>query len=44
VQKKIGESYYCVEFYDERFKGDEAGSVIEIWIPIKDWDPIEDWV
>ena len=27
--------YYCVEFYDERFKGDEAGSIVEIWAPIE---------
>ena len=27
--------HYCVEFYDERFKGNEAGSIVEIWLPIE---------
>ncbi len=27
--------HYCVEFYDERFNGNEADSIVEIWIPIK---------
>lgn len=26
---------YCVEFYDERFHGDESGSIVEIWAPIE---------
>lgn len=26
--------YYCVEYYDERFCGEEAGSIVEIWLPI----------
>jgi len=26
---------YCVEYYDERFSGSEAGSIVEIWIPIE---------
>jgi len=26
---------YCVEYYDERFRGDEAGSIVEIWVPVK---------
>lgn len=26
---------YCVEYYDERFIGNEAGSIVEIWIPIE---------
>jgi|GEM_PF-333612 len=30
-----GSVHYCVEFYDERFNGNEAGSIIEIWIPIE---------
>lgn len=25
---------YCVEYYDHRFQGSEAGSIVEIWIPI----------
>ncbi|NLG23870.1 MAG: AraC family transcriptional regulator [Clostridiales bacterium] len=25
---------YVVEFYDERFHGEEAGSLVEIWVPI----------
>jgi len=27
--------HYCVEFYDERFKGEEAGSIVEIWVPVE---------
>ena len=29
-----GKKHYCVEYYDERFDGEEAGSIVEIWIPI----------
>lgn len=29
-----GKKHYCVEYYDERFNGDEADSIVEIWIPI----------
>ena len=29
------ETRYCVEFYDERFQGDEANSIVEIWVPIE---------
>ncbi len=28
-------SHYCIEYYDERFNGDETGSIVEIWIPIE---------
>jgi predicted transcriptional regulator YdeE len=27
--------HYCVEYYDERFHGNEPGSIMEIWIPIE---------
>lgn len=30
-----GDIHYCVEFYDERFHGNEADSIVEIWIPIE---------
>ncbi len=30
-----GNAQYCVEYYDERFHGDEANSIVEIWIPIE---------
>lgn len=30
--------HYCVEFYDERFSGNEAGSIVEIWVPIEKKD------
>lgn len=34
-QLKLNGKDYVVEFYDERFKGNEdADSVVEIWIPI----------
>lgn len=36
VQRPLkGDAYYCVEYYDERFNGDEAGSIVEIWVPIE---------
>lgn len=28
-------SHYCIEYYDERFNGNEADSIVEIWIPIE---------
>lgn len=28
-------AHYCVEYYDGRFSGEEAGSIVEIWIPIE---------
>jgi AraC-like DNA-binding protein/predicted transcriptional regulator YdeE len=34
-ERLLDDSHYCVEFYDERFKGNEAGSIVEIWIPIE---------
>jgi AraC-like DNA-binding protein/predicted transcriptional regulator YdeE len=34
-EKLLGEKHYCVEYYDERFHGSEAGSIVEIWIPIE---------
>ncbi len=30
-----GGAHYCVEYYDERFNGEESGSIVEIWIPIE---------
>lgn len=34
-EKLLNGAHYCVEYYDERFKGSETGSIVEIWIPIK---------
>ena len=34
-ERTLGEAHYCVEYYDERFRGDEAGSIVEIWVPVK---------
>jgi len=34
-EKLLGDTQYCVEYYDERFKGNEADSIVEIWIPIE---------
>ena len=31
----LGDAHYCVEYYDERFNGSEAGSIVEIWIPVE---------
>ena len=33
-ERLLGNAHYCVEYYDERFKGNEADSIVEIWIPI----------
>ncbi len=35
TEKLLGERHYCVECYDERFTGEEAGSIVEIWVPIE---------
>ena len=34
-QRLINEKSYCVEYYDERFNGNETDSIVEIWIPIE---------
>jgi len=34
-ERLLGDAHYCVEYYDERFHGSEAGSIVEIWIPIE---------
>ena len=34
-QRLLDGNYYCVEYYDERFNGSEAGSIVEIWVPIE---------
>jgi len=33
-ERLLGNAHYCVEYYDERFKGDAEDSIVEIWIPI----------
>jgi AraC-like DNA-binding protein/predicted transcriptional regulator YdeE len=33
-ERLLGNAHYCVEYYDELFKGNEADSIVEIWIPI----------
>jgi len=33
-ERQLGDTHYCVEYYDERFNGSEAGSIVEIWVPI----------
>ena len=35
TEKLLGDIHYCVECYDERFNGNEAGSIVEIWIPVE---------
>ncbi len=34
-ERRLDGRCYCVEFYDERFRGEEADSIVEIWIPIE---------
>lgn len=35
IERLLGQTHYCVEYYDERFNGSEAGSIVEIWVPIE---------
>jgi predicted transcriptional regulator YdeE len=35
TERLLGGKHYCVEFYDERFHGDESGSIVEIWVPVE---------
>ena len=35
TERLLDSRHYCVEFYDERFKGEEAGSIVEIWVPVE---------
>lgn len=34
-QRKLSGNDYIVEFYDERFNGEEEGSIVEIWVPVE---------
>lgn len=34
-ERMLGDRHYVVERYDERFQGEEAGSIVEIWVPIE---------
>ena len=34
TEKLLDGINYCVEYYDERFNGNETGSIVEIWYPI----------
>lgn len=38
TEKTLDGVHYCVEYYDERFNGSEAGSIVEIWIPVEKRD------
>lgn len=36
VQRPLKDgAFYCVEYYDERFDGGGAGSIVEIWVPVE---------
>lgn len=35
IQRLYDGKPYAVEYYDERFHGDEADSIVEIWVPVK---------
>lgn len=35
VERLLDGGEYVVEYYDERFHGEEEGSIVEIWLPIK---------
>lgn len=34
-EKLLDNVHYCVEYYDERFKGNAWDSIVEIWVPIE---------
>ena len=34
-ERLLGNAHYCVEYYNERFKGNESDSIVEIWVPIE---------
>ncbi|MDR0324796.1 MAG: GyrI-like domain-containing protein [Oscillospiraceae bacterium] len=34
-ERLLDGKHYCIEYYDERFNGNEAGSIIEIWVPVE---------
>lgn len=36
TQRLLDGKYYVVEYYDERFHGNEADSIVEIWVPIEE--------
>jgi len=35
AERLLDNAHYCVEFYDERFTGNDEGSIVEIWMPVK---------
>ncbi len=35
AERLLDGRHYAVEFYDERFHGEEDGSIVEIWIPVE---------
>ncbi len=35
TQRLLDGKYYVVEYYDERFHGNESDSIVEIWVPIE---------
>jgi len=34
AERLLDGKHFCVEYYDERFAGEEAGSIVEIWVPV----------
>ncbi len=36
TQRLLDGKHYVVEYYDERFHGNEADSIVEIWVPIEE--------
>lgn len=35
AERLLDDAHFVVEFYDERFVGEESGSIVEIWVPIE---------
>lgn len=34
-RRYLGDLPFVVEYYDERFQGEESGSIVEIWVPVE---------
>lgn len=35
TERLLEGAHFCVEYYDERFHSSEAGSIVEIWVPVE---------
>jgi predicted transcriptional regulator YdeE len=35
TERLLDGGHYVVEYYDERFHGEQADSIVEIWVPVE---------